>query len=460
MGPLLAQGFLGDLYQDFLPFAQQFLDGRLAGLLGAVVLSRHIALLRLPELAHGLGGAPGLFHSTAILAAHAAGNPVQVARTLFPQRGCQAGRDARRFGPGRLGLHLSFGFRFLLLGGGRLALLGRGFFDWLLDRCSSRQFCRFFRRSFGFHSRSRLLLFGCPGSFLRRRLGGLHNGRFRFYCGLRHGFNRRRLRLLHSRFQRFLGGGEFDGLGHRFGLRRGYLLFRPLRLSHIYGTLGLLLACERVRIFGQRLPWQDEEFVLLAGCRCLPGLGRSFRLGTQAARWRVKFGLRQAPAVGPAAPRAAPATVAPVAVVHPFGPLHARRHPFGGGRRSGGRHDHRRRFHRRLFRPDRRGDLCRGRQRHGRGTALIHLQNFFFDAGDDLVVLLVVLEKVRDIEECVALQPDVHKRRLHAGQHPRHPAFVDASRQRVFVLALEIDFDYLVILDHRHLGFPAGSRDN
>src|SRR5262245_1015860 len=59
--------------------------------------------------------------------------------------------------------------------------------------------------------------------------------------------------------------------------------------------------------------------------------------------------------------------------------------------------------------------------------------------GQIFIVLLEVHE-IGNVEERVALQPDIDEGRLHAGQHARHPPFVNGSRERVFVLALEVDF--------------------
>ena len=90
----------------------------------------------------------------------------------------------------------------------------------------------------------------------------------------------------------------------------------------------------------------------------------------------------------------------------------------------------------------------------------VQLEDLLLHAGHDLVVLLVVLEEIRNIEERIAVQADIDERRLHARQHPRHPAFVDASRQRIFVFALMINFDYLIVFDDRHACFVAVGGDH
>ncbi len=82
-----------------------------------------------------------------------------------------------------------------------------------------------------------------------------------------------------------------------------------------------------------------------------------------------------------------------------------------------------------------------GRNHHDGGAA-IELQNLFFDAGDDLVVLVVVFEEIGNIKEGVAVQADIDKGRLHARQHAGDSSFVDAAGERVFVLALMVNFSY------------------
>ncbi len=84
------------------------------------------------------------------------------------------------------------------------------------------------------------------------------------------------------------------------------------------------------------------------------------------------------------------------------------------------------------------------------GPSLLQSQHALFDAADNLVVLLVVFEKIGNVQEGVAIEANVDKRRLHARQHASHPAFVNAARQRVFLLALKIDLNQLVVFEDRH----------
>src|SRR5271156_6522602 len=67
----------------------------------------------------------------------------------------------------------------------------------------------------------------------------------------------------------------------------------------------------------------------------------------------------------------------------------------------------------------------------GRGENLaalgLHLLGFLFDGGDDVVEVLDVFQEIADVEEGVAIEANLHKGRLHAWQHPRDFAFVDAS---------------------------------
>src|SRR4029079_17644015 len=45
----------------------------------------------------------------------------------------------------------------------------------------------------------------------------------------------------------------------------------------------------------------------------------------------------------------------------------------------------------------------------------------------DLLEVVQLLAHVGDVEERVALEPDVDERRLHAGQHPRDAPLVDVA---------------------------------
>ena len=80
-------------------------------------------------------------------------------------------------------------------------------------------------------------------------------------------------------------------------------------------------------------------------------------------------------------------------------------------------------------------------------------------AGDGVEVL-VLFEKIRDVEERVPLQAEIDKGRLHAGKHARDASFMDASGERILVGPLEINFDELIVLDQRHSGLVPIGRDH
>jgi hypothetical protein len=58
---------------------------------------------------------------------------------------------------------------------------------------------------------------------------------------------------------------------------------------------------------------------------------------------------------------------------------------------------------------------------------VLHFLNFFFSGGYDVVEFFEIFEEVADVEEGVAIESDFDEGRLHAGQHARDTAFVDAS---------------------------------
>ncbi len=73
--------------------------------------------------------------------------------------------------------------------------------------------------------------------------------------------------------------------------------------------------------------------------------------------------------------------------------------------------------------------LRRGLGRFGlRQPRRLHcrLGAFFFRVGCR-VVFFEIFQKIADVEERVGIAANVHEGRLHAGQHARDTAFVDAS---------------------------------
>jgi hypothetical protein len=82
--------------------------------------------------------------------------------------------------------------------------------------------------------------------------------------------------------------------------------------------------------------------------------------------------------------------------------------------------------------------------------------------GYDLFIFVFffhALDEVGDVQERVAFQADLDERRLHARKHACDFAFVNGSREGVFVLALEIDFYDAVIFDDREFGLMRGRSD-
>ena len=54
-------------------------------------------------------------------------------------------------------------------------------------------------------------------------------------------------------------------------------------------------------------------------------------------------------------------------------------------------------------------------------------------------------QKIGDVKECVPLQPDINECRLHSGQNARDTAFVNGTREGVFVFALVVNFRELIV---------------
>jgi hypothetical protein len=58
-----------------------------------------------------------------------------------------------------------------------------------------------------------------------------------------------------------------------------------------------------------------------------------------------------------------------------------------------------------------------------------------------VIVVLKIFENVADVEESIAIEADVHERRLHAGKNASDSAFVDATDEGELFFALDVNFD-------------------
>ena len=58
-----------------------------------------------------------------------------------------------------------------------------------------------------------------------------------------------------------------------------------------------------------------------------------------------------------------------------------------------------------------------------------------------VIVVLEILEHVADVQEGVAVEADIDEGGLHTGENASNAAFIDATDQREFFFALDINFD-------------------
>ena len=72
-----------------------------------------------------------------------------------------------------------------------------------------------------------------------------------------------------------------------------------------------------------------------------------------------------------------------------------------------------------------------------------------------LVVLIQVGDDVGDIEEAVAFETNVHKRRLHAGQDFRDTTLVDVADDAAVLFALDEQLSELIVLENGDTRFVA-----
>ncbi len=255
--------------------------------------------------------------------------------------------------------------------------------------------------------------------------------------------------------------GSWDGLGQsrcwRFPVRFDGLGQRALAFQGLAGSCGEFLRWRALRHLGfnSRGRWGGSMTVLSQGLagQNLEGVRR---LGGFRARGELAVDVTILAEARP--PPMAPAAAAPlIKVTSPAGFVR------GSGRcrvcGSCGRGLIGRR------RDGRRGSFNDGGRwsfRYGGGARRLRLGGFTllrrelggarFGFLEDLVVLFLVLVKeVGNIEEGVALEADVHKRGLHAGEHTADAALVNAADQADVGVPFEINLDQLVVFQHGDL---------
>ncbi len=125
---------------------------------------------------------------------------------------------------------------------------------------------------------------------------------------------------------------------------------------------------------------------------------------------------------------------------------HGRR--LGGGRRCRWRH-----LGRSNFGGGWQGLRYHGSSRCGRRCCLLcrELGSTRFRFLEDLVIFFLVLVEVGNVKEGITIEADIHKRRLHAGEHAANPPLIDTAYQANVGIAFEIHLDQLVVFQHGHL---------
>ena len=70
--------------------------------------------------------------------------------------------------------------------------------------------------------------------------------------------------------------------------------------------------------------------------------------------------------------------------------------------------------------------------------------------------LFLLVEEVRDVEECIAFESYVNESRLHPGQHAHHTSFVDVAYNALVVLAaFDVKLGNFFVLDDGDLLFAS-----
>jgi hypothetical protein len=366
----------------------------------------------------------------------------------FGQRGTALGAVFRRR------LDRLSGFFFAFFGSVGFKLCFRGSFETGLFQCFGLFFFRLLVRCLGLlcsHRKGRRF-------FLGRRVGLEVDGelvghfRLRLRLGLHERLRRRRFR-------------HRDGCCFRLQGRRGFGLWRS--------------GGRAVAVLGQRLAGKNDGLVVarlfLAATRLTASTKAAGRLvAAFPGAWPASFVGRAAvhhrtDGSGTAALRPASAATAAASTAMAASPAA----PAGTVRAGFGQ------LQRRLvvdvgrlavfFRFGLRLRLRLGVVRDGRGFRLVGLGQSGFDGRSDdfgevdplgVGELFELFEVVGDVEEGVALEPDVYERRLHAGQHAGNATLVDAAGQSDFLLAFNVELNKLSVLQQSHLGFVRGAGDD
>jgi hypothetical protein len=449
----MAQRLLGDLNDDLLAFLKKVADGRAGGAFGPAFGSGLGSARLGGRPGRGLLGADfgrlgvgkarsvaGERAAVAIVPAPpapgSAGDAVGIARALFAQSGGQTGGNANGLGAFLDGN--GFFERSVLqrTGAGGFEVFGFGLGVGRFGGVGGDDVDVFGGVGFGFDGFDGL---GGERGFDGGGSGGQFLSHTVSYCLI--GLAWQANRLPHQRRFGF-GFGFGDCFGLRLGVGWGLEGFLYLDLFLVGERLdGRVFAGGVGAVLGKGLTGEDQK---IGGVGCIGGrrLGLEDRFGVEldfgdrVGAGRVELRIGQATATALLAAAAA-STASSAAVV-----VTARRHGRRGGHWS------------ELFHHGRGGvqgrlaggslfDARFGRSGDGRRwRRAVELEDFLLNAGYDLVVFLVVLEKIRDVEKRVAFQADIDESRLHARQDARNPAFVNAAGQGIFLFALIVNFGY------------------
>src|SRR5215510_153794 len=116
-------------------------------------------------------------------------------------------------------------------------------------------------------------------------------------------------------------------------------------------------------------------------------------------------------------------------------------------------------FWRRLYR------YRRWRWTHRRGgkldaAAFLQLRDFIFNGRNNLFVLFSVFKEIRNVEESVSVEADVHESRLHAGKDFRYFTFINIADDPLRAVPLDIKLNEFVVLENGELRFLGCCRND
>jgi len=100
------------------------------------------------------------------------------------------------------------------------------------------------------------------------------------------------------------------------------------------------------------------------------------------------------------------------------------------------------------------GWRCRNSGRGGSArlcsSTFLELGDLVFDTRDNLLVLLSVLKKIRNVKECIPFETDIDEGGLHPWQYFRYFALINVTNDTLRAMAFYVKFNEFVVFEDRN----------